>query len=182
MIDIIIVNLDVGFYQRMTPEKALANVEKEKKDLYFQACLELRRTLNPVFYSTDGIPGADALAAQKRLAALLNYKLKREYSETCGFIQARMLLAIVRSNSLLLCGPHDKGACIWKWSDLTDGAVMALIAPWRGTGKMSRDKVRDTGQGTSGSRRIARNILESAYIWGTDRRGKTEEVGIGGVA
>ena len=30
-------------------------------------------------YSADGIPGADALAAQKRLAALLSYKLKRDF-------------------------------------------------------------------------------------------------------
>ena len=34
-----IVNLDAGSYLRMTPEKALAKAEKEKKDLYLQACL-----------------------------------------------------------------------------------------------------------------------------------------------
>ena len=31
--DIRIVNLDAGYYLCMTPEKALANAEKEKKDL-----------------------------------------------------------------------------------------------------------------------------------------------------
>ena len=61
-------------------------------------------------YSADGIPGAEALAAQKRLAALLSYKLKREYTEMCGFVWAWMSLPIVRSNSLLLRGPCDKGA------------------------------------------------------------------------
>ena len=45
-------------------------------------------------FSADGIPGAEALAAQKRLAALLSYTLKREYSEMCGFVQARMSLAM----------------------------------------------------------------------------------------
>ena len=35
------------------------------------------------------------------------------------------------------------------------------------------------GKGTSGGRRIARERLESAYIWDTDGDGKTEEVGIG---
>ena len=34
MFDIRIVNLDVGSYLHMTPEKALAKAEKEKKDLY----------------------------------------------------------------------------------------------------------------------------------------------------
>ena len=63
-------------------------------------------------YSGDGIPGAEALAAQKRLAALLSYKLKREYSEMCGFVRVRMSLAIVRSNSLLLLSISNKGARI----------------------------------------------------------------------
>ena len=83
-------------------------------------------------YSVDGIPGAETLAAQKRLAALLSYKLNREYSEMCGFVQARMSLAIVRSNSLLLRGPRDKGARIWQQPELMNGAVMTLLAPWRG--------------------------------------------------
>ena len=78
------------------------------------------------------IPGAEAVAAQKRLSALLSYKLKRKYSEMCGFVEARMSLEIVRSNSLLLCGPRDKGARIWQRPELTDGEVMALLANWRG--------------------------------------------------
>ena len=102
MFDIRIVNLYACSYLRMAPEKALAKAEKEKKDLYLQACLERRRTFTPMVYSRDGIPGAEALAAQKRLATLLSYKLKRENSEMCGFVRARMSLAIVRSNSLLL--------------------------------------------------------------------------------
>ena len=81
-------------------------------------------------YSADRIPGAEALTTQKRLATLLSYKLKREYSEMCGFMRARMSLAIVRSNRLLLRGPSGKGESIWKISELT--AVMALIALWRG--------------------------------------------------
>ena len=100
--------------------------------MYLQACLELRSTFTPAVYSADGIPGAEALAAQKRLAALLSYKLKREYSEMCGFVRASMSLAIVRSNILLPRGPRGKGVRIWQRSELMDGAVMALLTPWRG--------------------------------------------------
>ena len=132
MFDIRIVNLDAGSYPHMTPEKDLAKAEKEKKDLYLQACLERRRTFTPMFYSADRISGVEALAVQKRLAALISYKLKRGYSEMCGFVQARMSLAIVRSNSLLLRGPRDKGARIWQQPQLTEGVVVALLAPWRG--------------------------------------------------
>ena len=85
MFDIRIVNLDAGSYLRMTPEKALAKAEKEKKDFYLQACLERRWNFTSMVYSADGIPGAEALAAQKRLDAILSYKLKREYSEMCEF-------------------------------------------------------------------------------------------------
>ena len=83
-------------------------------------------------YSTDRIPGAEALVLQKRLAALISYKLKWEYSEMCGFVRDRMSLAIVMSNSLLLSGPQDKVARIWQLPELTDGSVLALLAPWWG--------------------------------------------------
>ena len=56
-------------------------------------------------YSADRIPRAEELSAQKRLAALLSFKMKQEYFELCGFVRARILLAIVRSNNLLLCSP-----------------------------------------------------------------------------
>ena len=80
----------------------------------------------------DGIHGAESSATQKRLAAVLSYKLKQEYSEMCVFVRARMLLEIVRSNSLPLCGPCNKGARIRQRPELTDGVVMTLLAPWRG--------------------------------------------------
>ena len=83
-------------------------------------------------YSAYRIPGSEALAAHKRLAALLSYKLKRGYSEMCGFVRARMSIAIVRFNSLLLRGPREKGARIWQRPELMDGAVVPLLAPWCG--------------------------------------------------
>ena len=63
MFDIRIFNLDTGSYLRMTPEKALAKAEKEKKDLYLQACLDHGRNFIPMVYSADGIPRAEVLAA-----------------------------------------------------------------------------------------------------------------------
>ena len=62
MFNIRLVNLNAGSYLCMTPEKALAKAEKEKKDLYLQACLERRRTFTPMVYYADGIPGAEALS------------------------------------------------------------------------------------------------------------------------
>ena len=83
-------------------------------------------------YYGDGIPRSKALSVQKRLAILLSYKLKREYSELCGFVKPKMSLAIVRSTSLLLCRTWYKEAPICQQQDLVDRAVMALLTPWRG--------------------------------------------------
>ena len=129
MFDIRTVNLDAGSYLCMTPEKDLPKAEKENKDLYVKACLERRRTFTPMVYSVDDVLGAEALSTQKRLNALVGYKLKQKYSEICGFVKARMSLEIVRSNSLLLCGRWEKWARIRKRPKLTDWALMALLAP-----------------------------------------------------
>ena len=75
MFDIRIINLNAGSYLRMKPEKALAKSEKEKKGLYLHDHLERRRTFPPMAYYSDGIPSTEDLAAQKRLPALLRYKL-----------------------------------------------------------------------------------------------------------
>ena len=41
-------------------------------------------------YSVDIIPRAEFTDAQKRLTALLRYKLNQEYSEMCAFVKAMM--------------------------------------------------------------------------------------------
>ena len=66
------------------------------------ACLQRKRTFTPLVYLADGIAGDEAKAAERRMASHLSNKLKREYLEMCGFVRARMALAIVRANTLLL--------------------------------------------------------------------------------
>ena len=77
MFDIRIVNLDSGYYLCMTTKKTLAKVETDKKYLHLQAFLDSRRYFTPIFYSVDGIPGVDDLAAQSRLSALLIFNMKQ---------------------------------------------------------------------------------------------------------
>ena len=83
-------------------------------------------------YSVDIIHRGGELATQKRLSALPRYRLKQEYSEMCAFLRARISLAIVRSNSLLLRVHHNKRESIGQRPDTKDGTVMALLAPWQG--------------------------------------------------
>ena len=86
--------------------------ERKKREKYLQPCLESRRYFTPMVYSADGIPGMEAVAAQRRLTSLLSNKLERENLEMCGFVRDRMSLAIVISNTLLICGTRDKYAYI----------------------------------------------------------------------
>ena len=60
-------------------------------------------------YSVDGITRSEALVTQNRSAALLSYKLKREYSEMRGLARTMMTLEIVRFNSLLPAALGTKG-------------------------------------------------------------------------
>ena len=81
-------------------------------------------------YFVDRIPRPEAAVAQRCVASLLSNNLKTEYSEMCGFVRARMLLSIVLSNTLLLRGARDKEAKIRQRLDLSDEAVISLLAPW----------------------------------------------------
>ena len=83
-------------------------------------------------YYVDGIPGTKSLAAHRSLALYLDFKLKWEYSEMRSFVLCRMSPSIVRYNILLLHGPQYKEAQITQRLELTDGAVMELLAPWWG--------------------------------------------------
>ena len=57
LFDVRIINLYADSYFCMTPEKALAKAYKEKKDKYFQPCLERRCHFTPFVFSSDEITG-----------------------------------------------------------------------------------------------------------------------------
>ena len=48
--------------------------------------------------------GKEAIAARKRLAALLAAKWSRPYSVVCGYVRSRIALSLVRSTSYCLRG------------------------------------------------------------------------------
>ena len=56
MFDIRLVNLNSSSYLHMTTENALEKLDKDKQDLYLQACLEPRYFFTPMVYSEDRIP------------------------------------------------------------------------------------------------------------------------------
>ena len=57
-----------------------------------------------MIYSVDGMAEKQARAAKRRIAGMLAVKWKRQYSQMAHFVQTRMCLVVVRSNTLLLRG------------------------------------------------------------------------------
>ena len=108
--DIRVTDTDCPSYRGRAPEKVLAKHEREKKAKYNAACLARRRSFTPLVFSVDGMMGAEATAATKRLASRLASKWKRPYSEVCGFVRSRLSIALARSTSLCLRGARDPTA------------------------------------------------------------------------
>ena len=79
--------------------------------------MERRRSFIQLIYSVDGMAGRKTQAFEKRIAHLLVGKWERHYSELRGFVQGRMALSMVRSNSLLLCGSRMGKAALLSGQD-----------------------------------------------------------------
>jgi hypothetical protein len=108
--DIRVTDTDAPSYRGLPPKKILEKHEKEKKAKYLEPCLARRRHFTPLVFSVDGMRGAEAEAATKRLASRLASKWKRTYSEVCGFVRSRLALTLVRTTSLCLRGARDPSA------------------------------------------------------------------------
>jgi hypothetical protein len=78
--------------------------EREKKRKYLGPCLEQRCHFTPFVCSTDGLLGREASTFAKQLAAKLTNKWQKPYSQVCGYVQARLSIAIVRATHLCLHG------------------------------------------------------------------------------
>ena len=72
-------------------------------------------------YFVGEITGKEAISAQKRLVSLLSNNLKQEYLEMCGIVRARVSLAVVISNTLLLYSAREREAYICQRPDLVNG-------------------------------------------------------------
>ena len=108
--DVRIVDTDAPTYRSRDPAKVLASHEKQKKGKYLGACLKRRRHFTPLVFLVNGLMGAGATAACKRLASLLSSKWGRTYSEVCGFVRSRLAISLVRATSLCLRDARDPTA------------------------------------------------------------------------
>jgi hypothetical protein len=96
-----ITDVDAKSQRSKDPHKVLKAHEREKKK-YLEACLEQRRHFSPFVVSTDSLLGKELRTLLKKLSALLAKKWEKPYSEICGYVDARMSIAMVRATHLYL--------------------------------------------------------------------------------
>ena len=104
ILDIRVTDTDAKSNRSKNPMKVLAQHEHEKKKKYLEPCLKQRRHFTPFVVSTDGLIGKEGKATLQRLSTRLAEKWGKAYSQVCGFVNARMSIAIVRATHLCLRG------------------------------------------------------------------------------
>ena len=110
--DVRVTDKDAKSYRGSTSAKVPEKAAREKKAKYEEACLKQRRSFMALVYSVDGKAGKDARAYEKQVANLLAEKWNRDYSSVAGWVKARMAIADVLSNTLLLRGSRTRYS--WK--------------------------------------------------------------------
>eukprot|EP00956_Cyclotella_meneghiniana_P042116 scaffold248361_cov42-Cyclotella_meneghiniana.AAC.1 len=126
--DIRLTDTECRTTRNQDPEKVLNKCEKLKKAKHLAPCLERRRDFTPLVYSVDGMAGRETKQAERKLASRLAHKWNKEYSYMVAYVRARMALAVVRSNSLLVRGSRKRRA---QRPLIDEGAAMLGWQTWR---------------------------------------------------
>jgi hypothetical protein len=124
-----ITDLDSKSYLKWSSDKVLAGQEQEKKCKYLAPCLAQRRHFTLFVSSTDRLIGKEGQTFAKRLASLLLDKWGRPYSQVCGYVNARLSIALIRATHPCVRGSWVPAPLISiKFAQWEDGASLNL---WR---------------------------------------------------
>ena len=124
LFDVKVVDTDAPSHRTRSPEAILESGAKEKKRVYEQAVVERKGNFTPIVLSVDGLLHREAEHFLKRMAANLAHKWEKPYSQTCGYVRARLAFAIIRATSLCLRGSRVK----WRSGlGMDDGAPLYSI-------------------------------------------------------
>ena len=128
IIDVRVTDTDAASYRSRPPEKVLAEHERAKKRKYLEACQAQRRDFTPFVVSADGLLGKEAKTLLRQLSSRLAEKYEKAYSQVCGFVMARMSIAIVRATHLCLRGSRIPTRAMSRHQPLwEDGAGISLF-------------------------------------------------------
>jgi hypothetical protein len=104
IIDVRITDVDAKSNRSKDSDKVLSAHKREKKKKCLGACLEQRRHFSHFVVSADGLLGKEAKILLRKLSSMLAEKWEKPHSEVCGYVNARMSIAIVRATHLCIRG------------------------------------------------------------------------------
>ena len=81
-------------------------MEKGKKRMFLEACLQQCRHFYPFAALVDRLLGVEATETLKRLASRLTAKWRRPYFRTCMYVKSRIAIVLVRVTHRCIWGPR----------------------------------------------------------------------------
>ena len=102
--DMRVMNTDALSYVRRSLEKCLQEAKRGKKKMYLEACLQQRRHFSPFVALVDGLMGVEATATLKMITSRLATKWRQSYSKTCGYVESRVAITLVRATHCCIRG------------------------------------------------------------------------------
>ena len=102
--DMRVVKTDAKSHSGKTPEKYLQEVDRGKKRVYPEACLQKRRHFSPLVASVDGFLGVEAMATLKRISSCLATKWRQPYLRTYGYVNSKIAITLVRATHRFIRG------------------------------------------------------------------------------
>ena len=99
-----VVNTDYLYHRNKSPEKYLQTADRDNKKNYLEAFLRKRRHSPPFTVSVDGLLGVEAEDMLKCIASCLMTKWKQPHSWTCGYINSRVAVNLIRATHRCIRG------------------------------------------------------------------------------
>ena len=96
-VDVTIINSEGKTHSKVSPDKALHNVEQAKRRHHKDELLASRRHFSPFGMTTDGLLGSAAVTLVRRLASAISEKSGIAYSVLVSRIRAGLSFALARA-------------------------------------------------------------------------------------
>ena len=102
IIDVTLGDADADSYRFESMAALLAQWNKIKKDKHGKHCHDQQKHFYPFVLSVDGMLGREALAVLANLSRLMAAKMDEPISHVLGWINGRIIIAVVRSYSRMI--------------------------------------------------------------------------------
>ena len=107
--DVRVVHPNSPSYKGKDVEKIYQQNEKEKKNKYNQRVIQVEKaTFTPLVFTTTGGMAPECTKFHKKVAELISWKTKEEYSQVMNHIRTRIRFTLLKSTLIAIRGERGK--------------------------------------------------------------------------